>query len=221
MGADHLLVAPRLNLKVSRIPTAHRHHHGHWCVFVCHGHLVNEAVAGLQASSRKAEFAKPVGFETVHTRLVEDQIGSELPHDVGEGLGQQRQIRTVTSTLRHFNVHVACFFGREVVGRAVHRQREHIALVLEQHGIAVALMHVQVHDQDALNDVCIVSQRHVGGHRNVRKGAEALPTVTEGVMRATCDVSGKQRSGWLLPLPLPPQRQTDVACGGHRPSNGT
>ena len=62
-------------------------------------------------------------------------------------------------------------------------------LVGEENGIAVALMHVTVDNEDAFNRVGIVPKYNICCHCDVGKDTESFAIVVEGVMRSTSNVA--------------------------------
>lgn len=107
----------------------------------------------------------------------------------GQVLAQQLQVGLVARAHRHLDVDVAALLGGEVVAAAVEREGGDARLALEDDGAAVALMHVEVHNQDPPDELRVVAKRHEGGHTDVVEDAVALASVGKGVVRAAGKVS--------------------------------
>ena len=74
-------------------------------------------------------------------------------------------------------------------------------VALEETRRAVALVHVEIDDEDAIHRRVKVAKHHARRHRNVVEDAKALAAVRERVVRTPRDVRRKPR-GRLLPANL-------------------
>ena len=90
-------------------------------------------------------------MERIGAGLVEHEPRRERPH-VLERRCQVREIGLVPGAVVEPDVEVARFLRHRVVALLVHAQREHAVVSLEDARGAVPLVHLQVHDREALGE---------------------------------------------------------------------
>eukprot|EP00968_Pinguiococcus_pyrenoidosus_P027735 scaffold7436_cov258-Pinguiococcus_pyrenoidosus.AAC.3 len=91
---------------------------------------------------------------------------------------------------------------------------------LEENGVSIALMDVQIDDENALQPASMLTKDAIGSHCDIGEDAEALSIVEEGMVRATGNLARKPRPGSCADHPRGPNSS---ARGRHRPidSGGT
>mmetsp|Transcript_20595 Transcript_20595/g.41869 ORF Transcript_20595/g.41869 Transcript_20595/m.41869 type:complete len:267 (+) Transcript_20595:750-1550(+) len=114
-----------------------------------------------------------------------------------EAFPHRLKVGAVTSIDWQLDVDIGALALRVEIAQAVQRVRRHARLASEDDCAAVALMHVQVADEDAAHPLRIVTQRHHRGDGNVVEDAVALSTVAECVVRPAGDVAREARPLYL------------------------
>ena len=98
------------------------------------------------------------------------------------GVAQDIEIGPVAEAVGQADIEVGVFLAQRVVALAVHRKGEHSLFVAENMRGAVALMHIQVDNEDTPGQLLI--EQIIGGHGLVVKTAKTFAAVGKGVVGA-------------------------------------
>mmetsp|Transcript_10937 Transcript_10937/g.23588 ORF Transcript_10937/g.23588 Transcript_10937/m.23588 type:complete len:305 (-) Transcript_10937:260-1174(-) len=186
--AVHICVALYACIHGLGVAASHGDDHGHSRL---QSRAVHEVVALQQALAAQAQPAKAVSLQCIHSRLEEQQLGLVLLHEAGQPLPKHAQVLLITSAVRQG--HIVCVAHARlprIVLVAKHIKGCHPRITLKYACCAVALVHIQVHHQDALHPV--VFHGHTSSHRNVIEDAVALASCMECMVCPARNVGGDE-----------------------------
>ncbi len=115
-----------------------------------HGLGSDKPVPRVQSGIGERQAAKLVGHMRVHPGEIENQVrpmGLDQPWQM---LRQGHKIRPVPGARRQPDIQIGHGLACGEIRLAVHREGEHARLIGEDRGGAIALVHVQIHHQNAL-----------------------------------------------------------------------
>ena len=120
--------------------------------------------------------------------IVEDDVPARPGGQLRQDAGQPIEIRRVAGAVRQGDVEVGGDLAHRIVALAMHREGEGARLVPQNVRRAVALMHVEIDDQDVAGGA--LGKQHQRGDRHVVEGAEAGALRASRMMAAAGGVAG-------------------------------
>ncbi len=142
----------------------------------------------MQPFAGQRQAPVPVACHHVDAREVEHDIGLSGVEHGGQMRGERLHVGGVGSAIGQGHVVCGGRLLERIVFGAVHREGVHIGHIGKECGIAVALMHIQIHDADAPDPAGLL--KYANGHSHIVKHAEPLAVAGHCVMCAACEVSG-------------------------------
>src|SRR5260221_1451487 len=146
----------------------------------------DKRVACRESRFGQRKLAEAVAAERVGACEVDRELRARALDGARQRMGERREIGPVVSPFVEFHVEVGATLAERKVSAAVHREREHGRVAGKNGGRAVALVDVEVDDQDAFD--ATLRLHRARGDRGVVEDAEAFAEVAMGVVRAAGEV---------------------------------
>ena len=173
----------RDRIHILAIPSRHRHH-----ARKVARRLKDAAIALAQSLHRQLQLAEPIALEGIGARDIENQFWPRaFERRLQRGV-EGREVGEVARAVGELDVEVARLFAEWKVAHRVHRQREDRVIGREDRRRAVALVHVEIDDDDLtplhrgtrasirLSSLSSVAGRYVTLH----PGANDAPAIENG-----------------------------------------
>ena len=148
--------------------------------------LQNNTIASLTSLPAYSQLAELVRGEDVNPRLVEHETGLYFIHEFLQCIFQCAQIEFIVRAIGQWDVEIRLLFLRRVIVRTVHAECKDSFLVPEDPGRSIALMNVEVYDQNGSRRIRL--QKNIGGDSHIVEQTKTCAVVRERVVGASGDI---------------------------------
>lgn len=108
-------------------------------------------IARVKPIRGQSQFAQPILDVRVNSGVIQNQFRRERSQELRKMLLQRTHVCGVVRAHWQVDIEISRAFPKREVGPAMHREREYGRIILEDAGGSVALVHIEVDDQDALD----------------------------------------------------------------------